>query len=237
MGVWTVSGLFGALVGFLMFKPTENIANFKKVCQSFVGWRWYMHAASAECRSLAKQEAFWAGLSTFGLLSSFVLPILLTGDIRSFFYAESVCFLFGFEVFFVCLLSPVGIDNNHQKNELSELKNRAMVMKRRFFRFWNPVAVYVWVFVWLINAVIGAFAIIPKVVVGIWQMVFGIVVGAFRLSVTHERFTVTASSSIGAIAGFFVGQNEVILGLLGGAICGLFFLSVAKYFASYSTDQ
>lgn len=244
MGAWAISGFVGAVTGFLTFKPTEVIAAFKKIWGEVIGWRWDLHGYSAEYRKLWKLRAMWVGLSTVGVVSTIGLVIYGIGlgalrglptfptmeEIKqAMVFIGGISVALGFEVFLIFLFSSSGAVAVSCHKPLSEL---VVENRRRFLLYFNPIAFCIWVVIgvglWLWYVSWEILPKIPQIMTKAFILAMKALVGTIKYSATHERFTVSTSASSGAIGGFFLGQSNTILGLLGGAVFGVIFLATSK---------
>ncbi len=230
IGAWSFSGLVGAVVGFLTFKPAEVLVALKKAWRVVMVDQWYLPGYSAKYRKLWKHRAMWVGLSGFGATLTFLSFFLLFHVIKfhqvlTWGVAWGVIFIsamIGIMLFFMQLFEKDMV----YEEALPEL---VATNRRRLWRYFNPIAFCVWVVVGVGFGVLCVVWILSKIP--------EIVMETIKYSATHERFTVSVSAGAGALCGFFFAQSNTIFGLLCGAVFGVFFLLVSKILSACLVRQ
>jgi hypothetical protein len=145
VGAWTTSGLVGAVVGFLTFKPTEVFIAFKKTWREIFSQCWFLPGYSTEYRKLWKQRAIWSGLSGSGIVSTICCLVLYGVSLRDFPTTEEmkhvatfivgISIALGIEIFLIVLFD----DGRSFSDEL--LAELVTKNKQRFLFYCNPIAV------------------------------------------------------------------------------------------------
>lgn len=233
IGAWAFSGLSGAIIGFLTFKPAEIVEAFKNALAKLR----YLPDHPPAYRRMWREKAWWEGLSQTGFLFNAYLIYAFTLGMgaRVFLRIIVSSFIAGIVFFAINLFCNEGSEEDEQGMARSLAKS-----KKWFFRYGNTVAHLVWVFVGLWYLMCW----VPRFLQKTLRVVIGLPLGVAKLffvAVTavasHERLVVSISAGVGAIAGFFLAQVGSVAGVLLGGFAGVAVLVFSRSLSARWLEQ
>lgn len=233
MGAWAFSGLSGAIIGFLTFKPAEIVEAFKNALAKLR----YLPDHPPAYRRMWRQKAVWTGLSYAGFqLNPFLIYAFMLGmNGRVCLRIVAISLISWIVCFAINLFCYDDLEEDEQGMARSLSKS-----KRWFFRYGNPVAHLVWVFIGLWYLVCWVPRFLQKtlrVIIGLPLWVAKLFFVAVTAVASHERLVVSISAGVGAIAGFFLAQVGSVAGVLLGGFAGVAVLVVSRSLSARWLEQ